>query len=312
MATISSRPYSHPNDLPALIELLKAVRPAAWIGEFPGVTDLQESMGRLSIREKTLVWVTTDNTVAAFAFVLEPYNQLVFEITPEVEHEIEGELIAWGMKCANRSFDEQTLDTLDTSCREDDRRRVKLLERQGFICLEMNTLRLARRLDDPIPPLLLPADFTIRPIAGEIEVEQLVALHRAAFGTSSMTREERLAIMRAPDYDPSLDLLVIAPDGRLAAYCTCAITPTENKSSGMNVGHTDPVATHPDFQRLGLARALLLRGAQLLKERGMELALLGTSSDNLAMQKAAESAGFRVYSKRIWLSKIILDTNPDA
>ena len=75
------------------------------------------------------------------------------------------------------------------------------------------------------------------------------------------------------------------------------------------IGHTDPVAVHPEFRRRGLARGLLLAGAQLLKERGMELAMLSTSSDNKAMQKAAEAAGFRVYSKRIWFSKAIPKNN---
>jgi hypothetical protein len=47
--------------------------------------------------------------------------------------------------------------------------------------------------------------------------------HRAAFGTEYLTVEERLATMREPEYDPELDLLAVAPDGRLAAYCMCFI-----------------------------------------------------------------------------------------
>jgi mycothiol synthase len=294
-------------DLPALIKFLKGVRPAAWINEYPGVVDLQEALGRTSIQEKTRLWINEQGEPEAFVFVLEPYNQLVFEVAPDVEPRIEDELIAWGIKCANRSMEDLAMNTLDTSCREDDLRRIKLLERHGFIRLEVNSLRLARRLDASIPAPQLPAGFSIRAIFGEEEVDQLVVLHRAAFKTSNMTREERLSIMRAPQYDPTLDLLVISPDGRFAAYCTCSISSAENKLDGVRVGHTDPVAVHPDFQRLGLARALLLKGAQLLKERGMELAMLGTSSENLAMQKTARAAGFRVYSKRIWFSKPIPD-----
>jgi mycothiol synthase len=302
MSPISSRPYIHPEDLPALVDFLKTVRPAEWINEYPSLVDLQESMGRVSIREKTRLWVDEQGRLIAFAFVLEPYNNLAFELKPVAGHEIENELITWGIKSADGS-----MDSLDTSCREDDLRRISLLERNGFIRREENTLRLARSLEEPIPPPLLPAGFTIRPITGEIEVDPIVALHRSVFGTSNMTREERLAIMRTPDYDPTLDLVVVAPGGHLAGYCTCSISPVENKLTGRKVGHTDPVAVHPEFQRRGLACALLLKSAQLLKERGMELAMLGTSSDNLPMQKAARAAGFRVYSKRIWFSKSIPD-----
>ena len=62
--------------------------------------------------------------------------------------------------------------------------------------------------------------------------------------------------------------------------------------TGRKDGHTDPIATHPDFQRLGLARALMLAGMRLLKERGMHTARLGTSQDNLAMIQTARRVGF--------------------
>jgi len=304
MSPISSRPYFHSDDISVLVDFLKTVRPAEWISEYPSEVDLQESMGRASIREKTRLWNDEQGRLSAFAFLLEPYNNFVFEIKPDAGPKIEDVLITWGIKSADRS-----MNSLDTSCREDDLHRIALLERNGFIRLEENTLRLARSLDEPIPPLLLPEGFTIRPITGENEVDSIVALHRSAFGTSNMTRDERLAIMRASDYDPKLDLVVVASDGRLAGYCTCSISPAENQRSGVKIGHTDPVAVRPDFRRLGLAQALLLTGTQLLKERGMGLALLGTSSDNLPMQKAAQAAGFRVYSKRIWFSKTIPENN---
>ena len=312
MPSFTSRPYSHPQDLPTLLDLLNAVRPAEWSNEYPNSADLQEAMARSSIRERTRLWVDDRGHLAAFAFVLEPYNNLVFEVAPEAELEIENKIITWGMKCATRPSDLGAEDSLDTSCREDDLRRVALLERQGFRQLDQNTLQMARRLDQPISPVRLPEGFTIRAIKGEQEVDAIVVLHHSAFGTSNMSREERLAIMRAPEYDPALDLVAIAPDNRFAAYCTCSILAAENKRSGMKIGHTDPVAVHPDFQRQGLARTLLLKGAQLLKDRGMDIAILSTSSDNHAMQRAAESAGFRVYSKRIWFSKTLTNHSPDA
>jgi ribosomal protein S18 acetylase RimI-like enzyme len=63
------------------------------------------------------------------------------------------------------------------------------------------------------------------------------------------------------------------------------------------------VSTHPRFQRLGLARALLLRGLRLLKERGMTSAHLGTSGMNIAMLKTAEWVGFTIEYKTTWFSK---------
>jgi hypothetical protein len=56
---------------------------------------------------------------------------------------------------------------------------------------------------------------------------------------------------------------------------------------------------------MGLARSLLLTGMRMLKERGMESAHLGTSGYNTAMQKTAESVGFKVEYRTIWFSKEI-------
>jgi len=40
-----------------------------------------------------------------------------------------------------------------------------------------------------------------------------------------------------------------------------------------------------------------------LKERGISSAHLGTSGNNLAMQRTAMSAGFRIAYKTLWFSK---------
>jgi ribosomal protein S18 acetylase RimI-like enzyme len=85
----------------------------------------------------------------------------------------------------------------------------------------------------------------------------------------------------------------------------CSINKEENKCSGRNEGYADPIATHPDFQRQGLAKALLLTGLRKLKERGVETAVLGTSSENVAMQRAAQAVGFRIRSTTLWFAKSV-------
>ena len=65
------------------------------------------------------------------------------------------------------------------------------------------------------------------------------------------------------------------------------------------------MATHPEYQGRGLAKALLLTGLRLLRERGLETALMGTSSENEKMQRAAEAVGFRVESTRVWFVRSV-------
>lgn len=312
MTILVNRTYSGASDLQPMLDLLVAARPACRIAAYPGIVDLREILALSEVQANTRLWLGANDQVAAFALV-DQYNNLCFEIDQlAANSEIEAEIVAWGEKCIRRAV--QASDeswTLDASCRDDDSERIALLERNGFVRQEGCSLHMARSLDAPIPTPQVPTGFSIRPVAGEHEARELVALHRAAFDSENMTVEERLAMMRALEYDQELDLLAVAPDARLAAYCMCSISQEENKRSGRNEGHTDPVATHPDFQRRGLARALLLTGLHKLKQRGIELAVLGTSSDNVAMQRVALAVGFCVESTTLWFAKPV-SKNPAA
>lgn len=303
----ASRPYSGAKDLQSMIDLLVAVRPADRITDFPSVVDLREALALTNVQDNTRLWFDANDQIVGFAFV-DPYNNLRFEFDQQAAHpDIESEIVTWGVECIRRAMQESgEFLTLDASCRDDDTERIALVEQHGFVIQEMRSLHMVRSLNEPIPTPQVPVGFRIRHVTGEQEVKALVALHRAAFGTENMTVEERLAMMRVPEYDSELDLLVIAPDGRFAAYCTCSISREENERTGRNEGYTDPVATHPDFQRRGLARALLLTGFHKLEQRGIDTAVLGTSSENVAMQRTAKAVGFRVQSTKLWFAKPVL------
>ena len=301
-ATLRARPYAGPTDLSALLALWPACRPAGWATDFPSPTDLIELLAAPEVAARTQVWEDAAGQVAAYALV-DSYNNLWFDWAPEVTAGAADALVLWGIACAcDRAARTGDPASLDTASRAADGERIVLLRRHGFAEELARTLRYARTLTEPIPEPALPMGYLIRPVAGEAEVEALVALHRAAFGTEHLTTAERLTWMRASDYDPALDLVAVAPGGSLAAYCFCAIHREENRLSGRNDGTTDPMATHPAHQGRGLARALLCAGMTLLRARGAERALLGTSSDNRAMQAAAQAVGYRIESERVWLS----------
>ncbi len=303
MTTFVTQTYSSASGLQAMVDLLVAVRPAEHIAGYPSPADLRELMVLSAVQANTRLWFD-GNTLAGFALV-DHYCNLLFEFTPQDwTSGIEAEIIAWGETCIHRAMQESgELLTLDASCREGNDERVSFLERHGFVRQEIRSLGLARPLDAPIPTPQLPAGFSMRHVAGEQEAEALAALCRAAHGSDNMTVEERLAMMRGPDYDAELDLLAVAPDGRLAASCMVLISQEENVRAGRNVGYTDPVVTHPDFQRRGLAKALILTGLRMLRQRGVDAAILGTRSDNIAMQRTAASVGFQITSSTLWFSK---------
>jgi RNA polymerase sigma factor (sigma-70 family) len=297
-----SRNASFQRDIQTMIELVKARTPQR-VDDYPSVIDLREISGVTETANNTRLWESRDGELLAFAIVNPRYSKVDIELkVPLAYEEIMAEIVDW----ATTRMREAGLKTLRTSCRNDNKQRIALLTEHGFVPEPAGTLHLQRSLLLPIPEPQLPFGFSVRPVAGEEEVEKLVKLHRAAFGTENMTVDYRLAMMRVPDYDRSLDLVALTADGELAAFCVGTIPAQENALTGHKNGWLDPIGTHPQFQRRGLARALLLTGLHLLKQRGMENAMTNTWEENWAMRRSTESVGFSVAAKTIWFVKHLL------
>jgi mycothiol synthase len=69
------------------------------------------------------------------------------------------------------------------------------------------------------------------------------------------------------------------------------------------VGHFEPVGTHPDFQRRGLGKSMLLEAMRRLKSEEMTEADVCTNYDNEAAIGLYESVGFRMSKKLLVFSK---------
>jgi mycothiol synthase len=305
---VTSRSYAGPDDLQAMLDLIKA-RPLDRIADFPGSLDLQEMLAVPKTQAHTRLWIDHHGQLACFAILDGDQNSasVTFEIAPgSKEKSLAKQVIAWAEASARQACQAQNgVFLLETSASSDNVKRIGLLEMFGFERQAGGTVHMERSLADPMEKPCLPAGFSIRPIRGESEAADWVSLHRAALGTENMTVEYKLAMMRTPHYDPAMDLVALAPGGALAAYCVCFIDVAQNALIGHRNGHTDPIATHPVFQRRGLSRALLLSGLTLLKERGMDAACLGTSSQNIAMLHTAGSVGFRITKNIFWYNKSI-------
>jgi ribosomal protein S18 acetylase RimI-like enzyme len=295
MSIYTRRPYGD-GDLDRILALLNALRAPERRADFPSPADLREMLATDDYRGKTRLWTDTAGAVAGFTILDE--SHLIFEARPG---DLADQMITWAIDTIRQAGGKPPI--LEVSCLDTDTARIALFEKHGLICEPEGAVHFARPLDRPIPAANLPPGFTLRTTGGDHAA--WVALHRAAWGTDNMTLDYRVAMTQVPDYDPALDLVAVAPDGTLAAYCFCYISREENALTGRSDGHTDPIATHPGYQRRGLSRALILEGLRRLKERSVEVACLGTSSDNLPMRRTAESVGFRLVSRTLFYSRTL-------
>lgn len=285
-------------DLPALLDLLGRARPAAWLVDYPSFADFTELLENPKTCRNTHMWFVRGQ-LASYALLDVTFQNLWFEADPaETNHVSLQSLLDWGVSQAQRLG----MEFVDTACREEDRPRVDFLEQSGFTRMHVETLRLERSLDGSISEPELPPGYSLRAAPGEEEDAAWVSLHQAAYATQHLNSEDRRAMRKASDYDPALDLLAIAPDGQLAGYLVCTIHPEENRMTGRRIGYSDPLAVHPAHQGRGLAQALLNYGLRLLKERGIQVAAAGTTSENQPARAAFAAAGFHVVSTRAWFT----------
>lgn len=269
------------------------------LGTNATVVDFDEQVQLANVRACMRIWRLNDHVVG-FAYV-DDFDNLWFD-TDEKAHgltELESEQVEWGIAFHTKRIHEHGIATpLDTTCESNNLRRIRLLERFGFARQPVTTLRYSRSLEEPVQACPLPAGYQIRCVAGEGELEALVALHRAAFGTDQMTVDLRRAMMNTPHYRRDLDLVVVDPQGHLAAFCVCGIEGVEDQT-----GYSDPIGTLPAYRRLGLAKAVVTDGLVRLRDLGVKVVTLGTSSENLAMQQLADCLKYKRTSEKVWFSR---------
>ena len=140
----------------------------------------------------------------------------------------------------------------------------------------------------------LPAGYRIRPVSGPGEIPARVEVHRAAFVPSRLTDEKYERLFTLPHYRTDDDLVVEAPDGSLAAFAMAWW------DADARVGEFEPVGTHPEHQRRGLARALLTWGLRRYAERGAQVVQVYSDATNEASEALYEAVGFerRAFHRR--------------
>jgi GNAT superfamily N-acetyltransferase len=102
-------------------------------------------------------------------------------------------------------------------------------------------------------------------------------------------------VQRCPLYRRDLDLVAVAPSGEIAAFCTVWF------DDYCRVGVFEPVATHPDHLRRGLASAVMAEGLRRLRWYGATTAYVGSYSEPAGRLYAA--MGFTEYDLNLPFEK---------
>jgi ribosomal protein S18 acetylase RimI-like enzyme len=156
-----------------------------------------------------------------------------------------------------------------------------------------------RDLTDVARPVL-PAGFRFR-TAAEAGPAAVVQAHVDAWAPSTYSAEAYEGVRVTAGYRADLHLLVQAPDGTMAAS-TIMWLDEANRSAEF-----EPVGTHPDHRRRGLARAMLLHGMRAARAAGATsatVACLGMP-ERPAARELYYGLGFREISRDVPLIRAL-------
>ena len=141
-----------------------------------------------------------------------------------------------------------------------------VLEARRFARKEDSSATLLEFPLEEIPEPKLPEGYVLRSMADENDVEK----RREIFGRSFNHEDPKdwpsafayRELQRAPDYELENDLVIVAPDG---AYAACCIVWHD---AANRIGFLEPLGTHPDHRRKGLAEQILREGMRRLRAKG--------------------------------------------
>jgi ribosomal protein S18 acetylase RimI-like enzyme len=191
--------------------------------------------------------------------------------TPELEQEM--------LMVAEEHLAATTPDGMSQLCvwaPAHDQLRQGLLTQRGYINDQPPEYQWRRQLDGPISPISIAPGYIIRSLGDGLELLERcyasgLGFHNGDIQIAVANRADPTwyrNIQTAPLYRRELDLVAVAPDGAIAAFCTVWFDDVTRSA------YIEPVATVPAYQRRGLGKALVTEGLRRVQCMGATVAFV--------------------------------------
>jgi predicted N-acetyltransferase YhbS len=148
----------------------------------------------------------------------------------------------------------------------------------------------------PFPPIDLPAGFQLKSLAEDNDLAKINRVlwrgfdHPGEPPASGIAGREKM--QSGPNFRKDLTIVVVAPDGQFVAFCGMW------HEAANQIAYVEPVATDPDFRRMGLGKAAVLEGIRRCGALGATVAFVASE------QPFYLALGFRkLYTSNCWVSE---------
>jgi predicted N-acetyltransferase YhbS len=294
------RSYEHATDYPRVDRfLLDAHRPgetfSTWLQprweymfSHPFVDDLDLTRFGVTESDGRLVGIVHNEHSPAFAYLQAfPTDDDVKEAL--LDHAVEN--------LGGRSITLER-DVLGLYIPETDRVLEDLAAERGFVRLaEHHEPQALLDLTGPIPDDDLPDGFRVRSLADTNDYRKINRVLWRGFNHEGPPPDEeiesRKRAQRAPHFRRDLTIVTVAPNGDYASFAGIWVVP-EN-----GFAYVEPVATDPDYRRMGLGTAAVRETLRRAAAEGVEVAWVGSE------QPFYRAMGFRVtFSWHLWVREM--------
>jgi len=131
------------------------------------------------------------------------------------------------------------------------------------------------RIPSPFPEITLPTGFMLKSLAEDNDLRKIDRALWRGFNHPGEPPEDsiegRRKMQSVPNFRKDLNIVAEAPDGHFVAYAGTWFEPVNRYA------YVEPVATDPDFRRLGLGKAAVLEGIRRCAELGATVAYVGSA-----------------------------------
>ncbi|HNS50931.1 MAG TPA: GNAT family N-acetyltransferase [Anaerolineae bacterium] len=185
-----------------------------------------------------------------------------------------------------------------TMAYDHDVERQSLLRLRGYE--DRGTVEIARVYDlaHASPEHELPSGFRFTTLAEDGRCAERISLENALWGTSLDEAWFR-GKSSAPHYSFDWDLLILSPEGRQAACCLVWLDHVTK------IGEVDPIGTHPDYRRMGLARALVGESLRRMSAAGVRVCFIACDADDPVANHLYGSLGpAETYRGNCWVRRL--------
>jgi mycothiol synthase len=166
----------------------------------------------------------------------------------------------------------------------------KLFTERGYARSKFSVEHMRRRFfSQPIPASVPQSGYMVRALGDESELPARSWLSWKVFHPDEPDEKYQgwewyKNVQRVPIYRRDLDIVAVADDGELAAFCTVWFDDITRTAV------FEPVGTHPNHQKRGLGKAVMSEGLRRAQRLGATLATV--SSYSVGAHALYESMGF--------------------